>query len=175
MNNATILLESGEKISLEMWQRIYALPVGSKKIGRFFTIGEKSFKNGLEISELIIKLIDKVRELKGSPVKVNSLDRTKEYQISLKNRGYRAATTSPHVVKMAADIDTTTTDDTFEMVELISEAANRLSLVVRIGYNAYLKDGNTFVHVDVCPMYYGAGKAFAKEACPDVWRRKVEW
>lgn len=173
--NATIIIDDGSKVSLDVWQQIYALPRGTSKIGRHFTIGEKSFLNGLEIAADVIKVLDLTRELKGEALSINSLDRSKFKQDQLIRDGYRAAARSPHVAKMAGDIDTVSADDTHRTVALLKEAAKKLGITIRIGWEDYLKNGQTFVHFDVCPMFYGPGKPYVTMDAPEPWRRACEW
>lgn len=172
---ANILLLNGELVSLPVWQKMYNLTVGSSQIGRFFDIGEPNFRDGLTISEGIIRMLDVIRLLRGRATNANSLDRTDEDQERLKSEGYRTATYSPHVVKMAVDINTSDFDDTLELVDIIKEAAEILGYQVRIGWKSYMNDGSTFVHFDVCPMYYRLGKVYNEQSHPKVWENVIEW
>ena len=76
---------------------------------------------------------------------------------------------------MAADIDTSSEQDTYDTVSLLNKAARQLELKIRLGYNLYLADGNTFVHVDVCPEYYGKGKPFWTHKHPSQWENSITW
>lgn len=172
---ATIILLNGNEVDLHTWQSIYGLPIGGTQIGHNFNIGERSFRDGLKICEPIIRLLDVIRELKDSPIHINSLDRTAEKQEQLRLNGYRAAKFSPHVAKMAADIDTISEDDTYDLLEIIEEAAKLLNYDVRIGWQSYMKDGSTFIHVDVTPMYYAPSKVFYNESHPKVWENIIQW
>jgi len=166
---ATIILLSGDPVDLNTWQKMYYLTPGSSQIGRFFDIGEKSFKNGLTISEGVIRLLDMIRILWNRPININSLDRTKEDQERLKKQGYRTAKFSPHIAKMACDIDTVSKEETLELKEVIEEAADLLGYHIRIGWQDYMNIGQTFIHIDVCPMYYRTGKPLNKENHPWQW------
>ncbi|MBR8535374.1 hypothetical protein KDU71_07365 [Carboxylicivirga sediminis] len=177
----TIILRHGSRINLQDWQHMYGLEVGSNKVGNFFRIGEKNLqgkvviKNGFVISELVILMNDMIRELRGKPTIINSFDRTEEEQDDLRARGYRAATTSPHVAKMASDVDEKNPTEVIILAKAIAHAARRLRIKVRIGYQKYLKDGSTFVHYDVCPEYYAPGKPFHNEPHPQVWEVEARW
>lgn len=174
--NATIILLSGDAVDLATWQRMYGLTAGSSQVGRFFNIGEKSFRNGLAIAEPVIRFLDMVRVLWGKPINVSSLDRTEEQQRQLRQTNPNAATTSPHVVKLAADIDTISKEETFDLLEVIDDAIELLGYQVRIGWKSYMQRGNTFVHIDVCPMFYAPGKVWNYKEHPKVWENtKGEW
>ena len=174
--NATIILLSGDAVDLHTWQRMYNLTPGSSQIGRYFNIGEPSFRNGLTISEAVIRFLDMLRFHWGKPINIASLDRTEEYQKNLRKTNPNAALKSPHVVKCAADIDTISQDETFDMLEVIDDVIEMLGYQVRIGWKSYMKRGNTFIHIDVCPMYYRPGKAWYHKDHPRVWENsKGEW
>lgn len=176
-----ILTLSGDYISLAEWQQQYGLVVGSENIGKYFKYTEGKFAQDLsEYGELIVceplmHLMDEVRELSKRPFKVNSFNRNEAKQNELKASGFRAATTSPHVVKMACDMDTTSKEDTLAMVPIVKQAAKNKNLKVRIGYKEYLAAGQSFIHMDVCPEYYGSGGAFASLPNPAAWRNVIEW
>ena len=172
---ATIILLNGEKISLRKWQSMYGLVVGSADIGRYLTIGEPNVNNGLEISEIIIRFFDCLRTMWGNPLYVNSLDRTNKEQEQMKLTNPNAATTSPHVVKLAIDIDTINKQDTLDLLDCVDEIAQILGYQIRIGWKEYLKRGNTFIHIDVCPMYFSKGKVWHDKEHPRVWEKITEW
>ena len=172
---ATIILLNGNKVSLYEWQKMYNLTIGSSQLGRFFDIGEPNFKDGLIISEGIIRLLDVIRFIRNKPINVNSLDRTDSDQDRLRKQGYRTATFSPHVVKLAADIDTVNEEDTLNLLNCINDASDLLGYQVRVGWKKYLEDGSTFIHVDICPMYYAVGKVWNNKEHPRVWENINEW
>lgn len=169
----TILIGDGKTIDIKEWQKIYN--VKSPKISTFFSIGEPCINDDTRVSSKLLVLLDRVRQIKGVPVKLNSLYRTQEHQRELISQGYRAAKTSPHCEGMAADIDTVSKQDTTHTVNIIKQAANELSMTVRIGYLQYMQDGNTFVHVDVCPEYYAKDKPFHKLKHPIQWESGMVW
>jgi len=172
---ATIILFSGERVNLSTWQGIYGLPVRSNKLGRFITMGERSVNDGLEISEGIIRLFDALRSKWGKPLVINSLDRTEEKQKAMQKTNPNAAKTSPHVVKLAMDIDTVSHEQTFQLLTYIKQAARELNYKIRIGWKSYMDRGNTFVHIDICPMYFGKGKIWHSKPHPAVWESVSEW
>jgi len=174
-NDMEIINKLGQKISLAEWQELYNLPAGSKQIGKFFSIGEHSIYDEGFLAAPLIMVLDKYRELKGKPVVINSMYRTQRHQDNLNAAGYRTATTSPHVAGMAADVDTTSERDTYDSVSLLVKAAKQLGIKIRLGYHAYLADGNTFIHVDVCPEYYAPGKPYYGQDHPTQWERAIVW
>lgn len=179
--NISALLETGEIVSLEEYQRTRSLPVGSDKMGVFFSLREKRFSKdielfgGLVICCPLMRLMDEYRSLLGKPVSINSFNRTEEYQEELRRRGFKAAKNSPHVVKMAADINTHSKKQTEEGVLVLRKAAKKLGIKCRIGWRQYMNAGSTFIHVDVCPMYYAPGKPFHGNDHPKVWEIETEW
>ena len=175
MIEATIIQLNGEKISLQKWQSLYGLVVGSADLGRYLTIGEPNINNGLEISEGVIRFFDCLRAMWGKPLYVNSLDRTNAQQEQIKLTNPNAANTSPHVVKLAIDIDTISKEQTFDLLDCIDEVAQILGYQIRVGWKQYLQRGNTFIHVDVCPMYFSKGKVWNKIEHPRQWESVIEW
>lgn len=176
-----VVTRDGETISLEAWQKMYNLPLGSSRIGEFFYLSEYRFKKDIElygelvVNELLIRLLDAIRKASNHPLIINSFNRSAEKQEQLKKDGARAATTSPHVVKLAADIDTLSKDDTLKLVKRIREVADIVKIKCRIGYRQYMEDGNTFVHIDVCPEYFAYGKPWHDQPHPEVWELTNEW
>ena len=84
-----------------------------------------------------VRFLDEARELSGVPFKINSGYRTKEYNVSLKKRGFKASSTSAHMKGLAADISTPDSKTRFKVIEsLIRLGAKRIGV------------GKTFVHVD---------------------------
>lgn len=180
-----VLLEDGSRITLPEWQRAYGLTVNSHKIGQYFSLGEPRFRADLErFGKLIVcaplmRVLDRFRYEVDRPVHINSFNRTKAYQRELKNQGYRTATYSPHVEKMAADIDTTSHAQTNAEVQVLRNISADMGIPIRIGWLSYQKRGQTFIHVDVCPHYFGAGGPLAQRVSPpvpDAWRiAGAEW
>lgn len=173
--NAKIILLNGKRVNLQVWQGMYGLTVGSSDIGRFITIGEPCVRDGLEISECIIRFFDCLRAKWGKPLYINSLDRTSQEQKEMQKTNPNAATYSPHVVKLAIDIDTNSKEETFDLLELVDEVAEMLGYHIRIGWKSYMERGNTFIHIDVCPMYFAKGKFWNKQPHPKQWESIIEW
>lgn len=119
--------------------------------------------------------MDAFRAKVGKSVKINAFNRTGEYQRKLKLQGYRAALHSPHVEKMAADIDTTSNDQSKEWAKIMREVSKEIGIKCRIGFKQYLADGMTFIHVDVCPEYFAKGKPFYAKAHPVQWEQELTW
>lgn len=172
---ATIILATGEHVSLDVWQDIYGLKKGTSQIGKYFNVGDANIPNGIIISGMLIQVMDQARILKGAALNVNSLSRTPARQKELIAEGKRAAAKSPHVVYMAADLDTVSVDDTKKLVDYLKQSAKMLGYKIRIGWRKYIPDGNTFVHVDVCPEYYAPGKPYHNNPHPIEWETIMEW
>ncbi len=173
--NATIIQLNGNRLTLHEWQSQYGLIVGSADIGRYMTIGEPNVNDGLEISEIVIRFFDCLRAMWGKPLYINSLDRTNAQQEQMKLTNPNAANTSPHVVKLAIDIDTISKEQTFDLLDCIDEVAKILGYQIRVGWKQYLQRGDTFIHVDVCPMYFSKGKIWHSKEHPKVWELQNEW
>src|SRR5690606_25260186 len=115
-----VILIDDSMISLPEWQEIYGLEVYSNQIGKYFSLNEERFKNDLSaygeliVSALLIEVLDGFREAVNQPVTLNSFNRNEEHQKDLQARGFKTATYSPHVVKLAADIETKTEKQTRE-------------------------------------------------------------
>ena len=182
MNDKIVVLtEDDVYISLEQWQGVYDLKLGSTEIGKYFDAKEARFQKDLvEFGKLVVcaplmVILDKYRELIKEPVTINSFNRTEEYQVALKAKGLRAAKTSPHVEKMAADVDTFDVKDTESKVPMMRQASVLTGIPIRIGWKTYTEIKQSFIHVDVCPLYYAKGKPRNSEAHPAVWELQNEW
>jgi len=177
-NKVEVMTMSGEVIPLWEWQKIYELP--PNKIGKHYSLMEWRFKQDIEdygklvVCVPLIILLDAFRDLRKAPVRVASFNRDEKKQEDLRRRGFKAATHSPHVVKMAADVDCDTVADVHRDAKLMKEAATAAGIKCRIGWRTYLPD-QTFIHVDVCPMYYEAGGAFHHVKHPLVWEKQISW
>jgi hypothetical protein len=185
-----VITREGTVISLEAWQKLYNLPVGGSRIGEFFYLTEARFKKDLElygeliVNELLIRFLDALRKASNNPVDLNSFNRSQEHQEELTKEGFRTATFSPHVVRKtgsvisgacAADIDTTSDEESFALVKRIKEVSSIVKIKVRIGYKQYMQAKQTFVHVDVCPEYYAPYKPWHSLPHPRVWEMEITW
>lgn len=172
---------TGHEMGLEQWQSLYGLEVGSDEIGRFFKATEHKFAEDIQnygelvINESLMRLLDHFRATIKQPVIINSFNRNEEKQKQLREAGFKAASVSPHVAKMAADIDTKSPEQTRAYALVLQRCAIELNIRIRLGYEQYLKAGQTFIHVDVCPDYYASGKPFNKQPHPVQWERVITW
>jgi len=152
-----------------------------EKIGKYFSILESRFQEDIRlygevvICELLFNVLNRFRELKGEPVKLNSLNRDRKKQEQLLKDGFRAAKVSPHEFFLAADVDTKDAADTLSSVPIMRQAAKEVGIKVRIGWQDYLKAGQSFIHVDVCPEYFGKGKVWNHVSHPVQWESQSEW
>ena len=185
-----ILTKDDTNINLEQWQNRYGLPVGSAQIGKHYSFTEFKFNEDIErygkliVCEPLMMIMDEYRELKGKPVSINSFNRDEKKQEELTEAGMRTATHSPHVEKMAVDMDTVSKEDTYDQVKLVRAACLNLGTALyRLGYQQYLDrivDGKaapqTFIHLDVAPLYYGKGGPRHQEQHSGDWEiNKLEW
>lgn len=201
MDKVKVMTRDGSMISLEAWQLLYDLEPGSAQIGKYFRLNEGKFMRDLVdygeliVNELLMRVMDAFREAVKHPAKVNAFNRDEKKQAQLINGGFRAASTSPHVVKLASDIDTPGVDDLRELhptwgpkrlwdacvrinyseASTMRQVANLENIKVRIGHKQYLQDGNTFIHLDVCPEYYAPGRPFHHHPHPEVWEKQINW
>ena len=172
---ATVILENGNELNLKSHQLRYGLELGSSQIGRYFNIGENSIYNKCRFSVILIKIMDEVRYRWKKPIIINSFDRTKERQAWLVKSGYKASKNSTHELGLAADLETKSNDESEELVKLIEEVAKDLKYKVRIGYKEYQKLGQTFVHLDVAPEYFGKDKPYRLLPHPEAWKVEARW
>jgi hypothetical protein len=181
IDKVIVVLRDGSEISLTDWQKKYGLKPYSNAIGKYFSIREQRFEDDIEtygqliVNELLIRVLDGFREAVDVPVNINSFNRDESRQEQLRSEGRRAAQYSPHVVKLAADIDTMDEHQTREWVKTLKQVASILGIKIRIGYKQYLDDGSTFIHVDVCPEYYAPGKPWNNRFHPIQWEKESEW
>ena len=176
-----VILVDGSSVDLVVWQKLYNLKVGSGEIGKYFSTKDARIAKDiatfgeLTVNSLLMRVLDAFREKIGKPVFLNAFNRTEAYQLQLKAQGYRTAEHSPHVAKMAADIETSSTAETLQYVDILKAVAKELNIKIRIGYRDYLKAGQTFIHVDVCPEYYAKGKPYNNLKHPIQWESEITW
>lgn len=175
MNNILVITREDKLITLEEWQKIYGLTAHGTQIGKYFCYDEPIPARDLRdygklyVSELLIRVLDAFRLKVNRPLHINSFNRSDAKQAQLRKDGLRAATTSPHVVFLAADIDTKSPEETKQFAKLILQVAKNLGIAIRVGYQDYLNNGQTFIHVDVCPEYYAKGKPRFAHPHPTAW------
>tara|TARA_R110000868_G_scaffold96848_8_gene266373 strand:+ start:814 stop:1323 length:510 start_codon:yes stop_codon:yes gene_type:complete len=153
-----------------------------QKIGKYFDVSEPRFQEDIRlygevvICDLLFKVLNRYRDLKGVSVNLNSLNRDRKKQEQLLRDGFRAAKVSPHEYFLAADVDTIDQADTLKSVPIMRQAAKDLGIKIRIGWQDYLKAGQSFLHVDVCAEYFGKGKVWNKNSHPVQWEAAgSEW
>lgn len=180
----TVILRDGTETTLAEWQKIYGLPVGSEQIGVYFSLQDGKIAENLRqygklvINELLIRVLDAYRKKTGVACILNSFNRSEAKQAELQNNpNFAAATFSPHVVFMAADINAVSSTETNYKAQTILQVAKELKIKIRVGWREYLnlKSPMTFVHVDVCPEYYAKGKPFHDRKHPVQWENEVTW
>lgn len=156
-------------------------PFHATQITKNFSTTEKRIQEDINLygeCNICVPLFDvlqRYRELKGKPVNINSLNRDRKKQESLIKQGFRAAKISPHEYFLAADVDTESVSETLLNVPLMRQAAKELGIKVRIGWQDYIKAGQSFIHVDVCPEYFGKGKIWNHVSHPVQWESQNEW
>lgn len=204
-----ILTLDGRHITLNEWQKLYGLPIGSDLVGKYFSYKETRFIEDITlygvviIAEPLIIVLDEYRHITGVPAILSSLNRNDAKQLELLkleeeenarrkklDPSYKPdklrAEISPHVFKLAADVDVKNKAQVLARVPAMRLAARNKNIRIRIGYMAYLKkhdelaaegkpDQWTFIHVDVCPMYFGPGGVWHKDPHPKVWEIQNEW
>lgn len=181
MKNVYIISKSGVRISIEDWQKIYGLPVGSDKVGVYFSLKDKKLRENLLkygellVAEQLIRVLDEFRARTGLPCVLSAFNRSQARQNELRKLGYRAAAFSPHVAYMAADIDTASEARTRDWVKVLMQVSIDLGIKIRIGFEQYLSAGQTFIHLDVCPEYYAKGKPFHNKVHPAAWEISLNW
>lgn len=177
-DNIMVFDERGESIKLSEWQTMYGLKHG--QIGHYFSYMEWRFKQDIEdygiltVCAPLMILLDTYREISGKPCRIASFNRDVKKQEELMRRGFKAAKHSPHVVKMAADIDLHSEEEVRKAVKDMREASNLSGVPCRIGWRSYLPN-QTFIHVDVCPLYFGKHGAYANRHHPSAWENEIEW
>lgn len=168
-----VIKDYGNYIPLEQYQRIEKLE--SNQLSKNFLVGEFSCRGNLIIAEPLVNFLQLYRSFIKKQVKINSGYRSLEKQNELKRRGFKTARNSPHVEGMAADLDFKNKQEVLENVLILKELSSKHNYSIRLGYKQYLSVGQTFIHIDVCPMFYGKHKPFHKNQHPLAWENQIEW
>jgi len=184
METVKVILRDGSECTLLKWQKIYGLEEGSNKIGKYFSTKDSKIAENIKqygkvvVNELLIRLLDGVREKRGKATILSSFNRSEAKQKQLQdNPNFAAATFSPHVVFMAADTTCSNKKEVEELAEITLLVAKELGIKIRVGWKEYLalKKPMFFVHCDVCPEFYGKGKPFHDKKHPWQWENEVTW
>ena len=161
-----IILKDGSLQELSLWQKNRVL--SSDKLSKNFTVSEFDDAGSLLISEVLIDFLQALRDNEGAMI-VSSGYRTEDHQRKLQKQTSGAASISPHVKGMGSDIDRPTIASTKLFAKNTLALAKKLKINIRVGHDQYLRLGQTFVHIDVCPEYYGKGKPYHKRPFPPAW------
>lgn len=178
-NKIKFLTRDGNITDFDSYQASHGLT--GTKIAKHFSYTEPKFTQDIQdydeliVCEPLMMLLDAVREAKGMPIFINSFNRDKAKQESLHERGYKAAIFSPHVAKMAADVDTLNDAETVYIANLALGCAKLMGIRARVGFKQYMENGQSFVHIDVCPEYYAPGKPFNHIFHPPAWETEMSW
>lgn len=181
MVDVVVIGSKGNILSLSEWQAAYGLQVNSDQVGKYFSLRDPKLAKDLKdykklvVNELLIKVLDEFRKTVGVPVTINSFNRNEAKQEQLRKAGERAAKYSPHVVFMAADIDTVSYEQSRAWAKIIREVSKRLGIKIRIGVEQYISAKQTFIHVDVCPEFYAKGKPYNTHFHPLEWESPLTW
>jgi hypothetical protein len=176
-----ILTADGHEITLASWQAANGYEPGSARIAKHFWFTESKFMQDIQdygklvVCELLMKVADKYRDLKAASITVNSFNRNRAKQKSLLAGGFKAALVSPHEYFLAMDADTETEHETRLNAAMVREAAKQLGIKVRIGFEDYLANKQTFIHFDVCPEYFAPGAVWHHIKHPPQWETEIQW
>lgn len=161
-------------MSLADHQAINDLP--KDKVGKYFSLNEKAIRESQIINAELIAILDTLREQIKRPVIITSLHRTPKKQQELKEAGYAAASHSPHLYGCAADIDCKNAFEVKAYAGLLEAISLDLGIPIRIGYNQYLKLGQTFVHIDTTPLIFGEEGIYGHlPNIPTAFKSKSKW
>lgn len=177
-----VIQYDGTEITLKEWQKLYGLEIGSDQIGKYFSLNgdPRLLRDVLEygkvkVAEPLILFLDLLRKELAKPLVITSFNRSHAKQLQLRKAGYKTAKYSPHEVCLAADIDCKTEAETRLFALTAKKVAEKACLKVRVGSEQYIKNGQTFIHVDVCPEYFGSGKPWAGKQHPFQWEEVNNW
>jgi uncharacterized protein YcbK (DUF882 family) len=114
----------------------------------------------------LLAAFDRVRHELGHALVIRSGRRSQAAQDSLRARGYKAATHSPHVAGVALDIQTPAHMRDVQLAGMLKSAVlDVCGILPRLGYVGY-RDGaksSLWVHVDVAPSIW-------RDGMPEAWK-----
>lgn len=172
-----IITSTGEILPLSVWQERKGYK--EYELGKFFSTREKKLVDDTwTLHELLFVILDELRILAKKPIIINSAYRTTAEQLALQGKNKGAVTHSPHTYGLAIDIDTVSDAETLRYVAHLRKIAKDLNLQIRIGWNQYqnMKPKQTFVHIDVAPEMFGAGKVWGFfPNTPEAFKKATEW
>jgi hypothetical protein len=127
----------------------------------------------------VVKLADEVRRRWGKPLRCSSGVRSLAKQQQLRESGAKAATHSPHVIgRCAMDLDVGSAQEVYRLVRIVREAARDLGIPVRIGWKEYLRNNQSFVHIDCAPLLADAAlrEGLITNRTHHAWKKNgAEW
>lgn len=154
----------------------------NQRLSEYMSFSEVDCEGAVIIAAVLIDAFRAIRARWGKPIIINSGYRTAEYQRRLRERyeaeGKKglAAEKSPHTEGMALDLNCRDKAEVEGLVATIRQVNAEIGGFLRIGWKLYLGSGMHFVHIDVCPYFYGEGGAFAKRQVSPAWRQPGgEW
>lgn len=159
---------NGKLIPLKEWQQGRGLK--GNKLSDNFTVQEFDCEGELLLSEILIDFLQAARNILNRAFTINSGFRTYEY-----NKRIGGAKNSPHVAGMACDIDTANAKETEKLALDLIKLARSFGMPLRVGYLQYIREGKSFVHIDVCAKYYGKGKPRHEQPHPISWENGIVW
>jgi len=125
----------------------------------------------------ILQVADEIRRRWGRPIPCTSGVRTPEKQRLLIRRGLSTAKHSPHVYRIAMDLDVATPQETRDLAALARRVSKDLGIPIRIGWMLYLRRGQTFIHIDCGPLvaYLAHREGLIPEGVKEAWLQVTEW
>ena len=94
--------------------------------------------SGKKMNDNFLEMLSEAREISNTPFKITSGYRTKDYNIALQNKGFKASKNSAHLKGLAADISCTTSAKRWLIIDSLLIAG-----FTRIGI------GKNFIHCDI--------------------------
>lgn len=167
-----VTLLDGSLIPLHQWQTMYG--VAPDKVGKYFSLSENKWNYpDWVVSEAVIRVLDKSREMYGAPWIVTSLFRPGNTGSA---HGYGMAVDSAVVRIDSGKLDNQgkpikyiDTSDGQKKAKILKDAAKELGYSIRIAWNSYWAKDLACIHLDVAPMYFSQGKPWQQlEIRPDI-------
>jgi hypothetical protein len=188
----TFFDQEGHMHTIQEWHQwtFNGSPPSPNAITQNFSLNETKFKQDLaqygklNVCVELMFLLQAIRFELGEAITITSFNRNEAKQAELqKNPNYKAAGTSPHVYFMAADIvpaSVIKAKTTADKTRAIKAAAERIWPIIRkrggrMGVDQYIANGQHFIHIDMCPVFFGPGKLINEGAMPPPWKISQRW
>jgi uncharacterized protein YcbK (DUF882 family) len=145
------------------------------KFNDYFQLSEFTKNDEFILSYQLLNFLFELRKLRQAPILISSAYRTFVKQFFLFNAKLTDTKISTHNYGLAVDINCVTVYEVKTIIKLIDIVAKKLKIKYRLGYQKYLNEGKSFVHLDIAPEFFAIDKPWHYAKHPKQWEYEIFW